>query len=108
LLADVIKSIRETEEKGEETRRNAQAESRRIIQQAEQQAVDLVRLGLAEGETKRREILAIAEQEAQQGTIPIQQRATADVEQLRAGVQLKQEEAIKMVMERIMMTNGHS
>ncbi len=36
MLAEVIKSIRETEGKGEETRRNAQAESRRIIQEAEQ------------------------------------------------------------------------
>ncbi len=108
MLADVIKSIRETEGKAEETRRNAQAESRRIIQEAEQQAAELVRRGVSEAEAKRREILTVADQEAQQDIIPIQQRAAADVQQLQTGARQKQEEAIKMVMERIVMTDGHS
>ncbi|MEW5919468.1 MAG: hypothetical protein AB1796_00660 [Bacillota bacterium] len=108
MLAEVIKGIRETEGKAEEIRRSAQAESRRIIQDAEQQAAELVRKGLAEGEAKRREILAAAEQEAQQAVIPIQQRAAADVQQLQAGARARQEAAIKMVMERIVKTDGHS
>ncbi len=107
MLLDVIKSIRETEGKGEETRRNAQIEARRILQDAEQQAAELVRLSVTEGEAKRREILTLAEQEAQQEIIPVQQRATADVQQLRAVAQQKQEEAIKLVMERIVMNGGH-
>jgi len=108
LLAEVIKGIRETEAKGEEIRRNAQAESRRIVQEAEQRAAELVRRFVAEAEAEKREILAQAEQQAQQEVIPVQQRATADVERLRARARTRQEEGIKMVMERIVKTDGRS
>jgi V/A-type H+-transporting ATPase subunit G/H len=108
LLAEVIKGIKETEAKGEEIRRNAQAESRRVIQEAQQKAAELVRRGVAEAEAERRELLAQAEQQAQQAVIPVQQRAAADVEQLRAAARARQEEGIKMVMERIVKTDGRS
>jgi vacuolar-type H+-ATPase subunit H len=83
LLAEVIKSIRETEGKAEETRRNAQAGSRRIIQEAKQHAAKLVRRSVTEAETKRREILARAEDEFQKKVIPGRERSAVGVVQLR-------------------------
>ncbi|HSW35008.1 MAG TPA: hypothetical protein VLH18_00190 [Candidatus Limnocylindrales bacterium] len=108
MLTEVIKDIRETEGKAEEIRRHALVESRRIILEAEQRALDLVRQFVAEGEARKREILATAEREAYEEVVPVGQRASAQVKLLQKVAQKRQEEAINMVMERIVKTDGRS
>jgi vacuolar-type H+-ATPase subunit H len=47
LLADVIKEIRNAEEKAEDIRKRAQSDSRKIVQEAERKAADVFQQSVA-------------------------------------------------------------
>ena len=75
LSIDAIRSIKEAEEKAEQMIRQASAEARQIIADAEKQSVKLVEQAVEEAEAKARDILAEAEKEAE-----------VEIEQLKKGI----------------------
>ena len=63
---------------------------------------------LQEAEAAAREILAAAEKESEHLVAPVKQRTAEEVETLVNAARSKQEEAVKLVMERIVNIHGHS
>jgi vacuolar-type H+-ATPase subunit H len=108
LLTEVLKEIRATEEKADDIRRRALAESRRIIQDAERKSTEILLQNVAKAEEEGKEIITAAEKDAQSQIIPVQQRADEDIGRIKAAARAKQEKAITMVMERIVKTYGYS
>jgi V/A-type H+-transporting ATPase subunit G/H len=108
LLGEVIKEIRAAEQKAEEIKQHAQAEARRIIREAELRAAEIVEKSVAEAEAEGRQQLAAVEAESDTLTAPIRERTAAEIELLVAAARDKQEDAITMVMERIVKSYEHS
>lgn len=108
MLAELLKEIRGLEEKADEIRRRAHVESRRIIQEAEQKAAELVAQSIAAAEEEGRKIIAAAEEEAQNQALLFQERTAEQINSLVAAARARQEKAISMVMERIVKSYGYS
>lgn len=108
MLVDMIKDIRAAEEKAEDARKKAQAEARKIVQEAELKSAQAFQQSVAVAEAEGRELVAAAEKEGQALVAPIQQRAAQEIEGIVGAARGKQEAAITMVMERIVKTYGHS
>ena len=108
MLVEVIKDIRAAEEKAENIKIQAQTEARILVRDAEVKKADIVQKTLVEVESEGRKILAAVEQESQSLIAPTKQRTTDEINQLISSARDKQEAAIKMVMERIVSTDGHS
>jgi V/A-type H+-transporting ATPase subunit G/H len=108
LLVEVIKNIRDAEQKAEETKHEARVDARKFVQDAELKVSEVYQQSLAAAEAEGRKIVALAEAEGQGLVVPIQQRAEEEVRRVLDAARSKQEAAISMVMERIVKTYGHS
>ncbi|MBS4022273.1 MAG: hypothetical protein KGZ79_07605 [Dethiobacter sp.] len=108
MLADVIKEIRSAEEKAEDMRRRAHIDSRKILQEAERKVAGIIQQSAAAATAESKDILAAAEQAAKELAVPIAKQADGEITRLKEAARDKQEQAIKLVMERIVKTYGHS
>ncbi len=100
--------MRDAEEEALETKRRVQAEARSIVREAERQAAEKLAQSVSKAEAEGRELVVAAEKEAQKEVVPIRLRAEEDIDRIREKAGVKQEEAVTMVMERIVKTDGHS
>lgn len=105
---EVIKDIKITEGIAEEKIKAAQQQGKDIILQADEQAEKLVNEAVNNEISKGRLTVEAAEKEAKkEAEIKRQQNQQAS-EQLRQSAQNKMQQAVKLVMERIVSLNGHS
>ncbi len=108
MLVEIIKDIRTAEEKADEIKRRAQADARKIVQEAELKAVEIFQQSVAAAEAGSREIIVTAEKEGQSQVVPVQQRTAEEIQRIISAARSKQESAISLVMERIVKTDGDS
>jgi V/A-type H+/Na+-transporting ATPase subunit G/H len=105
---EVIKEIKNTEGIAEEKIKMAQQQGKDIILQAEEQAEKLVNEAVNNEISKGRLTVAAAEKEAiKEAGIKTQLNQQIS-DQLKQSAQVKMQQAVKLVMERIVSLHGHS
>jgi V/A-type H+/Na+-transporting ATPase subunit G/H len=105
---EVIKEIKNTEGIAEEKVRTAQQQGKEIILQAEEQAEKLVAEAVTNEISKGRLTVEAAEKEAKKESEIKRQHNQQTSDQLRQSAQTKMQQAVKLVMERIVSLHGHS
>lgn len=105
---EVIKEIKSIEAIAEEKIKSAQQKAKDIILQAEQQADKLVKEAVNSEISKGRLVIEAAEKEAIKEAEIKRQHNQQLSEQLRQNAQGKMQQAVKLVMERIVSLNGHN
>ena len=105
---EVIKEIKSTEGIAEEKIKAAQQQAKDIILQAEEQAEKLVAEAVNNEISKGRLTVEAAENEAKKEAEIRKQQNQQQSDHLRQSAQAKMQQAVKLVMERIVSLNGHS
>lgn len=105
---EVIKEIKNIESIAEEKIKTAQQQGKDIILQAEDQAEKFVNDAVNNEISKGRQLVESAEKEAVKEAELKKQKNQQACDQLRQKAQAKMQQAVKLVMERIVSINGHS
>lgn len=104
---EVIKEIKGIEGIAEEKIKDAQQQAKDMILQAEDQAEKLVNEAVNNEISKGRQTVAAAEQEAKKESEIKRQQNQQACSQLRLSAEAKMQQAVKLVMERIVSINGN-
>lgn len=108
LSMEVIKEIKSIESIAEEKIKAAQQQGKDLILQAEDQAEKIVKDAVNNEIAKGRQLVESAEKEAVKESELKKQQNQKACDQLRQSAQAKMQQAVKLVMERIVRINGHS
>jgi V/A-type H+/Na+-transporting ATPase subunit G/H len=105
---EVIKEIKNTESIAEEMIKTAQQQGKDIILRAEEQAEKLVNEAVNNEISKGRLTVEAAEVEAKKEAEIKRQQNQQTSDQLRQSAQIKMQQAVILVMERIVSLHGNS
>lgn len=105
---DMIKSIRQAEEKAEEIRRGAVEDSRKILSQAQNEAYLFIEQSVEEADKEAKGILREAEAAANQLAQNLKTDVAAECNEMKKHAMEKVDRVIPLVMERIVKPNGNS
>ena len=105
---EVIKEIKATEAIAEEKIKSAQQQGKDVILQAEEQAERLIAEAVNNEISKGRQTVEAAEKEAAKEAEIKKQQNQKTCDELRQSAQAKMQQAVTLVMERIVSLHGNS
>ena len=105
---EVIKEIKNTESIAEEKIKTAHQQAKDIILQAEGEAEDAIKQAVNKEIAKGNKLVEDAEKDANAQLAVKRQQNQKQCEEIREKANAKFDEAVKMVMERIVSINGNS
>lgn len=108
MALEAVKNIKNAEAKAEEIIKNAQLESKSIIKNAEVKANEEYRKIIGEANVSANSIISEAVKEGEEEAAIIKENAQKDINDIINVSDDKIKNAIKLVVERIVMNNGNS
>lgn len=108
MTTDIIKEIKETENAAEERIKAAHQKSKDIIMCAEQEAEHIIKAAEDQAIFESRKKLEYAEKEANLEAESKRKQNDEMCKELKQKAEKKMEEAVNIVMERIVSMNGNS
>lgn len=108
MTTEIIKEIKETERAAEEKLKAAHQEAKDLILQAEEEAARIIKAAEDQELLKSKQQLEAAEKEAYQEADKKRKQNNDKCLELRQKAAAKMEDAVNLVMERIVKMNGNS
>lgn len=108
MALEAVKNIKNAEAKAEEIIKNAQLESKSIIKNAEVKASEEFKRIIGEANVSANGIISEAVKEGEKEAAIIKENAQKDINDIINVSDDKIKNAIKLVVERIVMNNGNS
>jgi V/A-type H+/Na+-transporting ATPase subunit G/H len=108
LTTEIIKEIKETERAAEEKLKTAQQEAKDLLLRAEEEAARVIKAAEDQELLKGRQQLEAAEKEAYQEADSRKMQNNEKCQELKRKAAEKMEDAVNLVMERIVRINGNS
>lgn len=105
---EIIKVIKEAEEKAEIIKKEATQQAKQIITNANLQALQIIDEARELSETKSSDILKVAESEGQHLYDGIINNAAKECENILVSADKKMDDAASIILERIVKTSGNS
>nr|WP_315020647.1 hypothetical protein [uncultured Aminipila sp.] len=103
-----IKIIKDTEESADKIRRESVEESKHLLQRANQKAGEIIQAAKNKGELSYKEVISEAETEAQLTYNQIISDAEKQCETILSTAVEKLDEAVSVIVGRIVKTSGNS
>jgi len=108
LTAEIIKEIKDTEHAAEEKLKAAQQEAKDLLLRAEEEAAKIIKAAEDEELIKGRKQLEAAEKEASKEADSKRKQNDETCKELKRKAAEKMDDAVNLVMERIVKINGNS
>ncbi len=107
MAVELVKSIKETEERAQELVREAQQEARKTLKEAQVSAEKIMESAVAQAEEEARESLNMAEKEAKAESKPLLEKQEDDIEQLKVQAAKKMPEAVALIKNKVVKTDAN-
>lgn len=108
MALEAVKDIKNAESKAEEIIKKAQLESKSIIKNAEVKANEEYKRIISEANVSASSIISEAIKQGEKEAVIIKEKAQKDIDDIINLSEDKIKNAIKLVVERIVMNNGNS
>lgn len=105
---EILRSIRQTEAESDEIKKASVLESRRIISEANSRASELIEKARTEAESRARDLISQAEQEADREKDLLLDKVKEECAELKAQAMHKLDNAVDIIIGRIVKANGNS
>lgn len=105
---DVIKSIKEAEEKAEQLIRQSLADARQIISEAENQSVKIQEKAIEEAEKRANEIIEQQEKAAEAEILQMKKSIDQECSKIKEQAEKHFDKAVDMILGRIVKIHGNS
>ncbi|MHB1392668.1 MAG: hypothetical protein ACYCYE_06245 [Clostridia bacterium] len=108
MTTEIIKEIKETERTAEENLKAAHQEAKDLLLHAEEEAARVIKAAEDQELLKSKQQLEAAEKEAYQEADSKREQNNGKCQELKRKAAEKMEDAVNLVMERIVRINGNS
>ena len=106
MSVEVIKAIREAEERAEEIKRSARQQARDIVKQSREEAEEITREASVQNARRMQEVVEKAQQEAQAELKTMEEQGLLEIDAMVAGAGGRLDDAAAYILDQIGDTYG--
>ena len=108
MTVKLVESIREAESQADDVIREAQKKARQEVKEAEEKAAQLLNTTAADAGAQAKELLSIAEAEAQGEAAAFLEAHQKEIDAMLSGARARLPEAVARITERVVKTHADS
>ncbi len=105
---EIVKSIKQTETEAEQTRKQSVLEAREVVSQAKNQAYILMEQEIEKAENEAKGIISEAEKTAYSQIEEMKQKVSQECNEIKQQAMKKIDDAVNVIMGRVVKTHGSS
>ena len=108
MIMNVMDEIKQIEEQPQDKKRQAMEKARPILNQAEQDGENLISSTIQQAQQEKKQFIKQAEEEAEKENQELNRKTDMECQKIRQFARSRMDDAISLVMGKVVKTHGHN